>query len=86
MPTLYDDSLLSFLSLKSPRARELFGWTKHFFYRREMLLLVGCDAIQLSAVLVSTPFVFHCQQVLLCILHHIFLSVTKDFCIGQGWK
>lgn len=51
-----------------------------------MLLLVGCDAIQLSAVLVSTPFVFHCQQVLLCILHYIFLSVTKDFCTGQGWK
>lgn len=82
MPTLYDGSPLSFLSPKRPRARELFGCTKHFFYRTEMLLLIGCDAIQLSAVLVSIPFVFYCQQVLLCILHRIFLSVTKDFCVG----
>lgn len=71
-----------FFNLRGDQNRGLFASTKHFFQRRETLLLVGCDAVQLSAVLVSTPFVFHCQRVLLCILHHISPSLTKDSCAG----
>lgn len=86
IPTLNHSIPLPFYLPRDPELRGLFGCTKRFFYGGEPLVLVSCDAIQHSAVLVSTPFVFHCQQVLRCILHCIFLSVTKDFCAGRGWE